>query len=204
MSADALTWAVYVTEHWRPTSNGFLDAPWGFVSAYLEGRARRAGSAGSESTPSPSPTRLFSPPREGGRPAPGRLTTHITQPLAVLTALRSITHVIGFQPRFHRLGQSDEDEAVLWAQCLLEAGPALSHIGIIVQNTSSVPAFERVTKAITRVLLSSRRVRSLCFRYLGSHATHRTKDELERLCPTRRRSAPQVSCGRAIAAAWPR
>ena len=35
-TADTATWAAYVVEHWCPASNGFLDAPWGFVSAYLE------------------------------------------------------------------------------------------------------------------------------------------------------------------------
>ena len=121
-------------------------------------------------------TRFAFPPREGGEPGPGRLTPEISQSLAVLTALRSITRVIGSQPIFH--GGQSEDDAVLWARCLLEAGPALTHIGIIALDMSITgSAAHSVTKAIARVLLSNRRVRSLCFRYVCSQAAQE-KDEL--------------------------
>ena len=76
--------------------------------------------------------------------------------------------------------QSGEDDAAVWAQCLLEAGPALTHIGVIMLQTTfrtGPPRLGRATKAIARVLLSSQRLRSVTFRYVCTPATQQVKDD---------------------------
>ena len=162
---------------WRPM-NGFIAASWGVIVTFIQMGARLNGFRILDKSIADA---FAFPLRDGDRSGPGRIRPVINyRDSRTESALRSITRVIGFQPIFDRKqgGQSGEEEAVFWTQSLLEAGPALNHIGIVAQDTSITVSYEHVTKTIARVLLASPRVLSLCFRRVSSQAIQRTHDEL--------------------------
>ena len=175
MPADALTWTAYINKHWHPANNGFLDAPWGFVLAYLEAApGARLGVRINYMSLADAFTFL---PR--GDDQLDQLAPKANQSA---TGIRSVARAVGYQPIFYPgLQLLGEDKAALWAKGLLEAGSALADIGIIAQRMhfqGLMPQYGCATKAIARALLSSPRVRSLCFRYVGDLATQEAKDEL--------------------------